>query len=66
MLSGEMFWHKDLPPISLDKIAVEHVLLAGQGVQDAIGTPQISSKRQTVLLSSLNSLGQPRCRERLS
>ena len=31
MLSGEMFWHKDLPPISLDKIAVEHVLLEGQG-----------------------------------
>ena len=22
-----MFWHKDLPPISLDKIAVEHGLL---------------------------------------
>ena len=52
-----MFWHKDLPPISLDKIAVEHVLLAGQGVQDAIWTPQISSKRRSVLLSSPNSLG---------
>ena len=57
MLSVEMFWYKDLPPTSLDKIAVEHVLLAGKGVQNAIWTPQISSKRQSVLLSSPNSLG---------
>ena len=55
-----MFW-QDLPPVSLDKIAG-----TGQGVQDAFGTPQISSKRRSALLNSPNSLGQPRCRERSS